>query len=78
MRNDETLLAELLERCAGRRGIEYLAATRALKRYLNETADNQFRFDVGRIVDRANFGHLIAAGLTIAQQHILAEYQEVK
>ncbi len=68
-----TVLEELLERCRDRRGIEYMAAKAALKRYLDELTETQFYFDIGRVKDKSLFGHLISAGLSRSRQVLLAD-----
>lgn len=70
------LMNDLLKRVRERRGIENLAAQKALKRYLDEISDTQFAFDVTRVEDVGLFGYLIAAGLTKSRQDILAVYKE--
>lgn len=73
-----SLLNELLLKATGRQDLEYIAAMRAIKRYLNEITDDQFRHDVRLIDDPDLFRYLIAAGLSRSRQDILVELKEDK
>lgn len=70
------LMNDLLERVRDRRGLDNLAAQKALKRYLDEISDTQFAFDITRVEDVNNLRYLLAAGMSRERQGILADYKE--
>ena len=71
-----SLLVELLDGMVGNRGVMYLAAWRAVERYLNEVGEAQFRGDVANLTDEAKIGQLISVGLRRWQMDILREARE--
>ena len=71
-----SVLVELLEKMVTNRGVMYLAAKRAVKRYIEEVSEPSFRGDVALLTDPAQIGQLISAGLKRWQLDLLVEAKE--
>ncbi len=68
-----SVLVELLEKTVSNRGVLYLAAKRAVKRYVDEVGETSFRGDVELLTDERQIGQLISVGLHRWQLDMLAE-----
>ncbi len=71
-----SVLVELLEKTVSNRGVLYLAAKRAVKRYIDEVGEASFRGDVEVLTDDAQIGQLLSVGLRRWQLDLLAEAKE--